>query len=1312
MITESQLDDIDKGIFDEAPEETEARHSEIVSAAIDAENAKSTPMIGMDDIFENPEAEEYLNKVSGVYEKQMDLDGLIEESKKREDEKVTAMSPFSNFSKYVAGLDDAAGLDEYVYGTGTAEESVVREERGDTQEKSLLQKTMYALGDFSIGTFAGLTYDADAFIDLTNDAINYVSGEPAEDIRFFSTVGDYLMKDKGAAGELGRDLGRFMIPWLAYVRGVKLLTGTIKLNSQFKFTTGLGRASRAKAHAVKSAVKGDFTANSAAYLMTGLTAYKSEEMSGGRHALMSIDNLSHRVLGTPIITEYFKSTADNIGMSDKQQDILANGFGELFFMTTLDKTLVPLFGWGSGRIGEWWAGRGEKSMAQRIAKFVEMEKHALMLEAKENAGASVTARAKNRIVNENGNLVTTKQKQKTVTFEGTPANEVTKSIYESLSSGKFAEQLKNSRTPEEILQFIDDVAEQSFKAGKTDKKTLAQMRKEADGILEELWGVNSAGLLARKSGDPINESIAMAYAVAVKSVDRELSAAVEALSLATDDTLAMATKEFFRSLRNFSGLRTQMADVSQTWGRTGAALKGGFKWEKKGLSDVMESPTFEKLIADAEGASADDVLRMALTLSGAIREHGTKGLAKGVDLVSEHGFTDGFFQVYIGLNLLGNPGLQALNLASGLTNLGSQIGSRFPAGLVSQLTGHGDVKALEGVVGAYGLTTSILTALRMSARAFVTGKSAPAFRGSKFDGWQEVSHLASKDWGVDKNVLGLAFDSMNNATKLTNRGLLSGDEFIKVLSYEVEASMLSFRRAMGEQTGSKFDYNLFKTRFSEMRKDPRSVLVDGKSIHSLALEQGKINTLQADLGRFGKFMQSAQTEVPIASPIVKFMVPFVKVLSNAPKLVIRHSPLSAMNFFGKNSVYGKHGGQYTFGFPNKTAVDISPSQQMEEVGRMAWGTMLMFMGGVLYANDLMTDAGEPDYGIRRQGTETGAEPPLTLYHVSDEGRRFGVDVSRLQPWGNLLGLGASAWNLATTNDELTIADYTEKALWNAKQTLANQSWVPNLHKLIDMVANDQMEPWQYQQAANSIIASMLPAPVRSASRAYENIRPEMAPFRFSAGDESEGKPQDASLIAARLMGASTGQENIFYPKRNWKGDVVTFNDNEKAARAGVTPFGLPKMLTTGMLAFMHVREDKSSLVDKELQKINLALPVPSSIIKMPDTSAPVRMRPNEYDAFRKRMGSIKDAGGKTMEQRMTEEVTRKGWDKLPNKHYNDNVMTKHTVLLRIFNRFKGYAKNSVIKDYALYLRGDHDSVMNFRIGPKERTKGLSSRGDY
>jgi len=943
-----------------------------------------------------------------------------------------------------------------------------------------------------------------------------------------------------------------------------------------------------------------------------------------------------------------------------------------------------------------------------------MEKHARMLEAKEKAGIKVTARASNRIVNEEGTLKTTKKKQVTIKLEGAPTDPTAKSLYESLTSGRFSKQLEEAETPEQILKFIDDVAEQSFKAGKTDVKGLAQMRKEADLILEELWGVNSAGLLARKAGSPINESMAMAYAVAVRSVDRELTAAVEALSTATSETLPVATKEFFRSLRNFNGLRQQMSDVSQVWGRTGVALRGGtnFKWDKQGLSDVMESPSFEKLIMDAEGASPDDIIRMAITLSGAIRQNGTKGLAKAVGLVSEHGFTDGFFQVYIGLNLLGNPGLQALNLASGLTNVLSQIGSRSFAALASKVTGHGDVKMLEGVVGAYGFTASILTALRLASRTFVTGKSAPAFSGSKFDGWQDISHLASKDWNIDKNVLGIAFDTMNNATKLSNRGLLTGDEFIKVLSYETEVSMLAYRSALAEQSGSKFSFKSFRDRMGEIRNDPRSVLVDGRSIHSLGLEQGKLNTFQADLGAFGRMMQAAQGDVPVASPMVKFMVPFVKVLSNAPKMVVRYSPLSAMNFFGKNSVYGPHSGKYTLGFANRTGREIGPSEQMVEVGRMAWGSMLMYLGGTLYANGLMTDAGEPEYGLRRQGTETGAEPPLTLYHVNDEGRRFGVDLSRLQPWGNLLGLGASAWNLMETNDDATVSDYIEKGVWNFKQTMSNQSWLPNFHKVMDLVANDQMEPWQYQQAANSIIASFLPAPVRSASKAYENIRPEMAPFRFSLGDESEGKPQDMSLIAARLMGASTGQESIFYPKRNWKGDIVTFNDNESAARAGVTAFGLPKILTTGMMAFMHVREDKSSHVDRELQRIGLALPVPSSVVIMPHTSAPIRMRPNEYDEFRKTMGSIKDSGGKTMEQRMTEAVIGKKWDSLPTKHYDDTVMTKHTVLMKIFNKFKGFAKNGVIYKYDLYGRGGHDAVMKFKMSPDPRIKGLSSRGDY
>ena len=94
------------------------------------------------------------------------------------------------------------------------------------------------------------------------------------------------------------------------------------------------------------------------------------------------------------------------------------------------------------------------------------------------------------------------------------------------------------------------------------------------------------------------------------------------------------------------------------------------------------------------------------------------------------------------------------------------------------------------------------------------------------------------------------------------------------------------------------------------------------------------------------------------------------------------------------------------------------------------------------------------------------------------------------------------------------------------------------------------------------------------------------------------------------------------------------------------------------------------------------------------------------------MGSLKGPNGKTMEQMMTNAISKESWEGLPKKHYNTKVMTKHKVLTTIYNAYKGYAKNSVIKEFGLYERGGHDAIMNFSMSPKERKKGLSSRGDY
>ena len=377
---------------------------------------------------------------------------------------------------------------------------------------------------------------------------------------------------------------------------------------------------------------------------------------------------------------------------------------------------------------------------------------------------------------------------------------------------------------------------------------------------------------------------------------------------------------------------------------------------------------------------------------------------------------------------------------------------------------------------------------------------------------------------------------------------------------------------------------------------------------------------------------------------------------------------------------------------------------------MAWGTMLMAYGGFLYTNDILTDSGEGDYVQNMQRASTGM-PSMALRHVKNKDGEYMVQINKLQPWGSILVMGADIKNIIDTNEERTATDMIMKTVWGFKQSLANSSWLPNLHKLLDVVVNDKLEPWEAQQAMNSIIASMLPAPVRSGSSAYESTISEVRPYKFQFEDVEGGKPQDSSLIAARLVAAGTGHESRLYPKRNWKGHIVVRNDNRRAAKEGVRPLGVPRVLTEGMLAFMHVTEAKASMVDKVLADIRLNLPIPQTSIAMPQSGLSIPMTPEEYDAFRLRIGKIKDSGGKTVEQRMRNAILAPNWEALPRKHPDSRVPDKHKILLRIFNQFKGYAKMSVVNEYNIFARGDLASIMEYNP-LKGMTKKDGQKPDY
>ena len=174
-------------------------------------------------------------------------------------------------------------------------------------------------------------------------------------------------------------------------------------------------------------------------------------------------------------------------------------------------------------------------------------------------------------------------------------------------------------------------------------------------------------------------------------------------------------------------------------------------------------------------------------------------------------------------------------------------------------------------------------------------------------------------------------------------------------------------------------------------------------------------------------------------------------------------------------------------------------------------------------------------------------------------------------------------------------------------------------------------------------------------------------------------------LKIRMLGITTGGSKLIPPSRNYNGDVVQYHETEEAAKKGVTPFGLPHMLTGGSLSFMAVREDKSNSVDVEIEEIGLAITKPDDIVSQPETQIPIRMKYYEYDYFTERIGSIK-LGGRTQQQAWKHEIATKEYQKADVRNYDKTYPSRQERLLGIHVEYKKAAREETIARFKIYDR--------------------------
>tara|TARA_Y100001951_G_scaffold104379_1_gene115796 strand:- start:567 stop:1838 length:1272 start_codon:yes stop_codon:yes gene_type:complete len=397
-------------------------------------------------------------------------------------------------------------------------------------------------------------------------------------------------------------------------------------------------------------------------------------------------------------------------------------------------------------------------------------------------------------------------------------------------------------------------------------------------------------------------------------------------------------------------------------------------------------------------------------------------------------------------------------------------------------------------------------------------------------------------------------------------------------------------------------------------------------------------------------------------PYLKLFVPFIKVLTNIPKYAWQHSPVG---FIGNQSF--KQGG----------------AARTLEMGRMAYGTMMMLTGAILYNNGLMTGTGARQYHKRKLGEETGTNRQQSLLikpFWAKTDQRYWMDISRFAPVSNLMTMGADIVDISNAHpdDPAMVSDMTWKAMASVQKNLVSGTWAPNLHKLLGALADDRMEPRDWDRVVKSIVGTLQPSFVRSYEKYKNPDLPQLKTYHTTPGDVAEGMPEDWSGLVAKLLSVSSSHSDLVPNRRNVLGNIVK--------HAQGTDTGLPGFATNPMVSFLSfTKADERPVLKHLFNDLELELSPPSDILDIGAGKFSVRLTPEEYDDYTKAIPRVKNDDGNTLVEQ---------WDRLyKSKYYKglpdvlDGVKNDRKEAMRgIYTGHKRLAKNYIIRKYDLIRR--------------------------
>jgi len=450
-------------------------------------------------------------------------------------------------------------------------------------------------------------------------------------------------------------------------------------------------------------------------------------------------------------------------------------------------------------------------------------------------------------------------------------------------------------SPDEVKKTITALSEvysdqtNAAKRGYISNEVTAQ--KAAEITADEIGLTKS--LLKRKVGDgSLNaETMLAARELLVRSAPRltDLAQKIQGGTANATDRL-----QFRRQMAIHAGIQAQVKGAQTEAARTLQSFQIPVGGEMSAVEQAREA---QRLLQESGGADVVD--DMAAKLLTAKEKNGMKGVntfAKGGWRAKTR---QALSEAYLA-GLLSNPATQVKNVVGSAAFMMYQLPAETIAGFYGAVIRSGrtamnlpispdQAYVNDSMLRFKGWMDSYKDAMRASSIAWNT--EVPASEASRLD----VETYASIT-GKSDSVLQNSIDYFGKATRIPFRLLLGADEFMKTISQRGELYVQANQRYQQAIREGKT--------VQEAQDEAGMLLLDPRAVSEELDYKAKYDTLQSDLGGFGKVTGAIQRFDIAGIPVGRYVLPFATAPTNS---FLRTAEFMGINPTVYADIAGKNG---------------------------------------------------------------------------------------------------------------------------------------------------------------------------------------------------------------------------------------------------------------------------------------------------------------------------------------------------------------------------------------------------------------------